>query len=162
MNSPENTASENTSGSESRNEQLSRLSHDLRTPLNTVIGFSQMLMLKESDTTKRQQLEAIHQAGEKLLSLIEQRVSPHKKTNVEPEPPKPQTITPEDLTVLPVSLRTQMHNAVLIGDFSQLRKLIEQIDKEHDALALTLQALAEQYDQLRLQALFEKDGEEEK
>lgn len=153
MNAPDNSPS--AADSESRARQLSRLSHDLRTPLNTIIGFSQMLLLKESDSTKRQQLEAIHQAGEKLLNLIEQQTSPGIKTEPRQTATEPQTLTREDLHALPASLREQMYQAVMIGDFSRLRSLIEQIDEEHATTAISLQAMADQYDQVRLQTLFE-------
>lgn len=154
MNASENSPS--AADSESRARQLSRRSHDLRTPLNTIIGFSQMLLLKETDSSKRQQLEAIHQAGEKLLTLIEQQTTPDVKTTPRQTPAEPQTLTREELRALPASLREQMYQAVTIGDFSQLRSLIAQVDKEHASVALSLQAMADQYDQIRLQALFEE------
>ncbi len=57
-------------------QQFAKLAHDLRTPLNTVIGFSQLLLLKEEDVDKLHHLKAIHQAGETLLTMINDIMQP--------------------------------------------------------------------------------------
>jgi len=49
---------------------LSSMSHELRTPLNAVLGFSDILRDREEDKEKRSFLNAIHTAGNTLLSLI--------------------------------------------------------------------------------------------
>lgn len=52
---------------------LANMSHDFRTPLNSIIGFSRVI-LKEIDgpinETQRQDLEAIHQSGLHLLNMV--------------------------------------------------------------------------------------------
>jgi signal transduction histidine kinase len=50
---------------------LANMSHDLRTPLNGILGFSQILQLDKS-LSERQitRITAIHQCGEHLLTLI--------------------------------------------------------------------------------------------
>ena len=54
---------------------LARMSHDLRTPLNAVLGFSQLLMLNpilaEAGQTRRQ-VQLIHDAGRHLLEMIDE------------------------------------------------------------------------------------------
>ena len=61
--------------SRAKTEFLSRMSHKLRTPLNAVLGFSQLLLVDENgaDATslvKRKRLQHVHQAGQDLLGLV--------------------------------------------------------------------------------------------
>ena len=58
-----------------KSEFLSRMSHNMRTPLNAVLGFSQLLSMSKDeglDAGHRQKLEIIHKAGKQLLSLVDQ------------------------------------------------------------------------------------------
>jgi signal transduction histidine kinase len=52
-------------------ERLAQLSHDLRTPLNAVLGFAQLLALSELNDQQRDELEEIARAGRRLLALID-------------------------------------------------------------------------------------------
>lgn len=54
-------------------EFLSGMSHDLRTPLNAVIGFTQLLSLEksiQSNAKQKQHLEYIERSGEHLLTML--------------------------------------------------------------------------------------------
>lgn len=54
---------------------LARMSHDLRTPLNAVLGFSQLLMLDPAlaqSAQARRQVQLIHDAGRHLLEMIDE------------------------------------------------------------------------------------------
>lgn len=56
-------------------EFLSRMSHNMRTPLNAVLGFSQLLKRSKApplSPLQQDQLQLIHQAGEQLLELVDQ------------------------------------------------------------------------------------------
>lgn len=55
-------------------EFLSRMSHNMRTPLNAVLGFSQLLMQAEPPVANAHEdkLRIIHQAGRHLLGLVDQ------------------------------------------------------------------------------------------
>jgi len=61
--------------SRAKSEFLSRMSHDLRTPLNAVLGFSQLLLMERGrEALTRQQHEAvttIERTGRHLLGLVE-------------------------------------------------------------------------------------------
>ena len=50
---------------------LTNMSHDIRTPMNSILGFSQILLRDRSLAAgHRQQLEIIHRSGQHLLGLI--------------------------------------------------------------------------------------------
>jgi len=62
-------------------ETLSRLRHALRTPLNQIIGYTEMLMesAEESHTTSLlRDLKKIHTAGGQLLALLNDALAPWK------------------------------------------------------------------------------------
>lgn len=56
-----------------RTEFIARISHDLRTPLSSIIGFSDLILTEEGSKLSRRHLdyiEAIHRNGHQLLALI--------------------------------------------------------------------------------------------
>lgn len=63
--------SRNISESEARTAFFSRMSHDMRTPMNAIIGFSSPELLEDADeSAKDEYLEKIHVSGGYLLGLI--------------------------------------------------------------------------------------------
>ena len=50
----------------------SKVNHDLRSPLNAILGFSDLLLQTEKDEEKIKFLSAIKSGGESLLSIIEE------------------------------------------------------------------------------------------
>lgn len=53
-----------------KSQFLANLSHELRTPMNAVLGFAQLLELDENDPAKRDNIEQILIGGRHLLGLI--------------------------------------------------------------------------------------------
>jgi PAS domain S-box-containing protein len=53
-----------------KSEFLARMSHDLRTPLNSILGFAQLLELDELTSVQYESLRHISRAGSHLLELI--------------------------------------------------------------------------------------------
>jgi signal transduction histidine kinase/CheY-like chemotaxis protein len=74
-----------------KSEFLSRMSHELRTPLNVVLGFAQLLEMREAGAARdREPVEHILKAGRHLLELINEvldlsRIESGRMT-VSPEP----------------------------------------------------------------------------
>ncbi|MBJ7610328.1 MAG: PAS domain S-box protein [Candidatus Dormibacteraeota bacterium] len=56
--------------SNAKSEYLSRMSHELRTPLAAMLGFSDLLELREPRDDQVQAIDAIQRAGSHLLSLV--------------------------------------------------------------------------------------------
>lgn len=56
---------------QAKSEFLSRMSHELRTPMNAILGFTQVLEMKEGLTPDTlEHVEEIHNAGKHLLKII--------------------------------------------------------------------------------------------
>ncbi|MDE1999558.1 MAG: PAS domain S-box protein, partial [Burkholderiales bacterium] len=72
-----------------KSEFLSRMSHNMRTPLNAVLGFSQLLSLCNDpglNEGHKQKLDIIHKAGKQLLSLVERASAQHLQIALEAVP----------------------------------------------------------------------------
>jgi signal transduction histidine kinase len=52
-------------------DPLGKLSHDLRTPLNAVLGYAQLLARSELNDQQQEELAQIERGGRRLLALIE-------------------------------------------------------------------------------------------
>jgi signal transduction histidine kinase/DNA-binding NarL/FixJ family response regulator len=50
---------------------LSNMSHEMRTPLNAILGFSEILLQMQGDKLQKDYINSIKSSGEALLSLIE-------------------------------------------------------------------------------------------
>ena len=58
--------------SKAKTEFLARTSHELRTPLNAILGYAQLLEVGLKAPREREHAEHIRQAGQHLLSLIDE------------------------------------------------------------------------------------------
>jgi signal transduction histidine kinase len=88
-----------------KSDFLSRMSHELRTPLNVVLGFGQLLEMRESmDATDAASVQQILKAGHHLLSLINEildlsRIESGRMT-ISPEPVDVAELTAEALELI--------------------------------------------------------------
>lgn len=99
------TAEQKTAMAEARQKFLTDMSHELRTPLNAVIGFSELLSGAGLAPAQGDQARRIHQAGQRLLTVVNQMIDlseqdgdPALAPSVEPateQPPEP-TAGPQD------------------------------------------------------------------
>jgi len=56
--------------SKAKSEFLANMSHEFRTPLNSIIGFTELILSSESDTDKKEKLKLIHSSSKSLLVLL--------------------------------------------------------------------------------------------
>ena len=55
--------------------------HDIRTPMNAVIGFMELMMLTEKDTQKRDYIDATLKSGEHIVAMINDALDMSKVSN---------------------------------------------------------------------------------
>jgi len=53
-----------------KSQFLSKMSHEFKTPLNAILGFSQIELYDENSTADKSQIQAIYDAGNHLLTMV--------------------------------------------------------------------------------------------
>lgn len=53
-----------------KSQFLANMSHEVRTPLNSIIGFSELLLTESLSPTSRERVQYIHRSGNLLLTII--------------------------------------------------------------------------------------------
>ncbi|MCZ8342036.1 MAG: ATP-binding protein [Leptospira sp.] len=66
----ENTKLELEKAYKAKSDFLAHMSHELRTPLNSILGFSKLIQLPDSDLSGKEYLGYINTAGTRLLTMI--------------------------------------------------------------------------------------------
>ena len=98
-------------------QALSRMSHDLRTPLNSIIGFAQLLELEDLDDTQRDYAHRILTSGRQLAALIDELL----QTAAAPDQPAPAEQRPT------VAVVGAPGTVLYIEDNVQNQRLVEEI-----------------------------------
>lgn len=69
-NSASQRAEEALRSNQTKSEMLANSSHDLRTPMNAIVGFAELLADSDLNAEQREYVQTIHKAASGLLSLI--------------------------------------------------------------------------------------------
>jgi PAS domain S-box-containing protein len=89
---------------EAKSTFLSSMSHDLRTPLNGVIGFTELALKEPGPEKKQEYLEKIRLSGKLLLDLVNDTLELSRmesgKAALEPEAVMPEHLIPAVVTAL--------------------------------------------------------------
>ena len=56
--------------SRAKSEFMANISHELRTPMNAIIGFTDLVLTTEMQRTQREYLENVQRSGYNLLGII--------------------------------------------------------------------------------------------
>jgi CheY-like chemotaxis protein len=111
-------------------EDLRRLSHDLRTPLNSILGFGQLLELDDLEEHQRDAVEQILRAGAAMIEMVERLVrlpaiEADDDVTVEPGRPSPSTEDDAPARVLEVVyIEDNVANVRLIERVFALRSIL--------------------------------------
>lgn len=124
--------------SHSKSRFLANMSHEIRTPLNSVVGFSEQLSQSTLSAEQKNQVDAIRNSSEMLLSLVNEILDFSKyevgKINLESVPFIPEDEIMEvfnSMNVLAINKNILLENKVslekgvcLLGDRLRLKQLV--------------------------------------
>ncbi|PIP76871.1 MAG: hypothetical protein COW85_12000 [Ignavibacteria bacterium CG22_combo_CG10-13_8_21_14_all_37_15] len=115
-----------------KSEFLSRMSHELRTPMNSILGFAQLMDMKEPDPAHKEGVNQILKSGKHLLDLINEvldmaRIESGKLT-VSPEPVEIFGVILETIDI--VRHLAEEHQITLESDVSTDKKLFIRADHQ--------------------------------
>jgi signal transduction histidine kinase len=51
---------------------LSSVAHDLRTPISVIVGYAELMRMRDNPDVRREAIERIEEAGQRLYALIEE------------------------------------------------------------------------------------------
>jgi nitrate/nitrite-specific signal transduction histidine kinase len=125
---------------QAKNRFIETIGHDLRSPLNTVLGISEIMShTKNLSTEHYENIHLIHSSGKHLLSLI--NTIEARMDNSEKEIP----LTSQDFQVMPSIWLAKLYKSVLEADSEQTMKLIHELSQTEALLIKQLSELVRQF-----------------
>ena len=116
---------------EAKKQFFSNISHDMRTPLNAIIGFSELAKKEQVSPKAADYLGKIQSSGNLLLDLINDTLTMSKlgsgKLELHPEPVSTTEIF--DSVVIPIRVAAAKRNITFIADDSQMAKRVIMADR---------------------------------
>src|SRR6185437_2406731 len=107
-----------------KSEFLSRMSHELRTPMNAILGFGQLLEMRELGPKESESVAHILKAGRLLLELINEVLDIARieagHISLSPEPVHVADVVAETLDLIrPLATRRQIQLAMSLAQQDQ-------------------------------------------
>jgi signal transduction histidine kinase len=155
--------------SRAKSEFLSRMSHNLRTPLNSVLGFAQLLQMGDLSAEQCESVEYILIAGRHLLSLINEVLDlariEAEGLSLAIEPVRLADLLAESVDLIRPALaekRITLHfdadnaaNAAVLADRQHLRQVIlnllsNAVKYNHEGGAVRLDCVAGRHGNIRI------------
>ncbi len=123
---------------ETRQHFLSNMSHEMRTPLNAIVGFSEQLLQSNLNREPREQVEIVNNSAQHLLKLVNNLLDKAKIDSGKIKPEEivfyPATVIDDCLNLVSVSARTKGislrremnidRKEILVGDPMLLKQVI--------------------------------------
>ncbi len=106
--------------SKAKSEFMANISHELRTPMNGIIGFTDLVLTTELQRSQREYLENVHRSGYSLLGIIND-ILDHSKIEAG-------KLTIENIAFSPYQLVEQTVDSLAIKAFEKNLELICEID----------------------------------
>jgi CheY-like chemotaxis protein/class 3 adenylate cyclase len=129
------------------------LRHDLRTPINHIVGYSELLLEDLAESDLGPDLERVHAAGRELLALVDENLGPDQlasaETNLEANLVRLREAVRTPLTTvvgyadLLLEEASEQGAAELLGDLQRIRAAGQQLLARLEAAAIALPARAE-------------------
>ncbi|MBF0454123.1 MAG: PAS domain S-box protein [Magnetococcales bacterium] len=107
--------------SRTKSEFLAHMSHDIRTPMNAILGMGEMLAESKLDGIQKQQVQIINHAGEHLLALINDILDLSKieadQLELESIPFNPRSLAESTLAIL--NPKAKSRGIGMVGQFDE-------------------------------------------
>lgn len=107
------TASEARKANQMKSEFMAMVSHEMRTPLNGVVGFTDLLLTSDLEPGQREEIEMIRSSGQSLISLVDEILELNKVDSGH-----------LDLSEVPFSLSRLIKEVVELQNFKAAEKAL--------------------------------------
>jgi signal transduction histidine kinase len=123
---------------QAKKQFIDNIGHDLRSPLNAVLGFSDILLhTKNLPDEHYEHIRIIHNSGKHLLSIIDTIVAKNKQSEI--------LLIQQNFQVMPTTWLSKLYKTVLEADSEQVMSLIQDIPPTETLLIKPLTELVQRF-----------------
>jgi signal transduction histidine kinase len=133
---------------QAKNDLISKINHDLRSSLNAVLGFSELLVNANNIPNEHHDsLYRIYNSGTHLLNILNELIAEDRQHEPVANLPHEKTValTLQHFQVMPTEWLSPLLNTLLEADKNQLLQLIQEIPSSETFLIQQLTELANQF-----------------